>query len=263
MRSLRALFLVATLLVASSATTYTLKAGDNLTKVARRFGVSVGELAKANGIVNPDLVVEGRRIAVPGPGPVPAAAAAPAGRAPVVGRTRHVVKRGETLASIAAKYDTTVAELKQLNALANVNRIVAGKSLTVPGAAQWLCPVQGFHTVVNNYGAPRPGRRSHRGNDIFAARGTPVVAPVSGTLRAASGKVAGLAVYLNGDDGTTYYFAHLNSLARSSGAVDAGTLIGSVGNTGNASSLPPHLHVSVAPGGGEPINPWATLRQGC
>lgn len=261
MRPWRALLTISLLVPVATAGTYTLAPGDNLSRVARRVGVSVSQLVQANKIDDPDHVLAGRTLTIPTSGSP--GAAAPAGVA-VGGTGRHTIKAGETLASIARKHGTTSAELQKLNGLANANRIIAGRTLLVPGAGEkWLCPVQGFHSVVNNYGAPRPGYRSHVGNDIFAARGTPVVAPVGGRLRTASGSIAGLALYLEGDDGVTYYFAHLDSLARTGGHVDAGTLIGAVGNTGNASSLPPHLHISISPGGKAPIDPAGILRQGC
>ena len=265
MRLLRALAIVASLLVAASAatSTYTLRYGDTLASVGRRFGVSVSELARANSLPNPNKVREGQTLVIPLAG-TPAQAASGAAAGPVVGvGGRHTVQPGETLASIARKYGTTVEDLVGRNGLRNANRIVSGASLSVPGGSTWVCPVKGRHTSVNNWGAPRPGRRSHLGNDIFAARGLPVVAPVPGSLKAASGAVAGLALYLDGDDGNTYYFAHLDALSRSSGRVDAGTQIGTVGNTGNARALPPHLHFGLQPDGSGPINPHATLSRFC
>lgn len=264
MRSVRALAIVAVLVAAASAatTSYTLKYGDTLASVSRKVGVSVSELARANKLANPNKVREGQTLVIPVAGS-PAQAAAGANAGAVGAGGRHVVQRGETLASIARKYGTTVADLVARNGLQNANRIVAGRALAVPGGGNWVCPVKGHHTVVNNWGAPRPGRRSHLGNDIFAARGLPVLAPVSGTIKAASGNVAGLALYLAGDDGNTYYFAHLDRLVRSSGRVDAGTQIGTVGNSGNARTLPPHLHFGLHPQGSGPINPYATLSQFC
>lgn len=264
MRSLRALLTLLVLVVTASAATYEIRPGDTLSSVARRFGVSVGDIARTNQISNPNYVVAGRRIQVPGPGDKPSAAAAPAGVTAPRAIGVHLVRPGENLAVIARKYGTTVAEIKAANGTTS-DRIYAGRQLKVPGAgpSATLCPVQGHHSIVNNYGAPRPGRRSHVGNDVFAARGTPVVAPVGGRLAPAHGAVAGLALYLSGDDGAKYYFAHLHSVARANGRVEAGTLIGTVGNTGNASALPPHLHVSISPAGQGPINPYPVLDAAC
>lgn len=133
-----------------------------------------------------------------------------------------------------------------------------------PSAASggWVCPVQGPHAFSNDYGAARWGGGSHMGNDILASRGTPVVAHVDGVVTHRSGSVSGLAYYLNGDDGNRYFGAHLDSFA-ASGWVSAGTVIGTVGNTGDASGGPPHLHFEMHPGGSGYTNPYPYLTQSC
>ena len=133
-----------------------------------------------------------------------------------------------------------------------------------PAAASggWICPVQGPLAFSDDYGASRGGGYSHMGNDILAARGTPVVASVSGYVTQRSGAISGLAYYLDGDDGNEYFGAHLDSFG-ASGRVTAGTVIGTVGNTGDAAGGPPHLHFEIHPGGGAPINPYPTLTRYC
>jgi murein DD-endopeptidase MepM/ murein hydrolase activator NlpD len=127
----------------------------------------------------------------------------------------------------------------------------------------WVCPVQGPHAFSNDYGAARGGGSSHQGNDILAARGTPVVANVDGVVRPRNGAVSGLSYFLDGDDGITYFGAHLDSFG-ASGRVTAGTVIGTVGNTGDAAGGPPHLHFEMHPGGwGNPVNPYSTLTRYC
>src|SRR5204862_118765 len=83
------------------------------------------------------------------------------------------------------------------------------------------------------WGAPR-AQGFHMGNDVVAARGTPVVAPVGGTLELKQGKIGGNAFYLRGDDGNTYYGAHLDSYVRDSGRIESGQQIGVVGDSGDA-----------------------------
>lgn len=275
MRTLRSLLVVVVLVVASAGATagtsaYTVRRGDTLSGIADRLGVPVRALAEANGISDPDRVRAGDTLRLPGAGaaaaPVPAAATSSGARAV------HVVRRGETLSDIAKRYRTTVRALIAANGISRPDRIRDGTELSLPaGAASAAappaairCPVQGQpRTVVHNWSAPRPGGRRHTGNDIFARRGAPVVAPVSGSLRYVRGAVAGNAFYLAGDDGTTYYGAHLHSLDAATGRIAAGARIGTVGSTGNASGLTPHLHFEIKPGGGAPVDPAATLRGVC
>ena len=73
---------------------------------------------------------------------------------------------------------------------------------SAPPASGFLCPISGATTFFDTWGAARSGGRSHKGVDMFAQRGTPVVAPVSGVVRHSSrSALAGLAFYLDGDDG--------------------------------------------------------------
>jgi murein DD-endopeptidase MepM/ murein hydrolase activator NlpD len=130
------------------------------------------------------------------------------------------------------------------------------------GSAEWVCPVQGPRAFSNDYGAPRGGGASHQGNDILAPRGTPVVANVSGVVTQRNGAISGLAYFLAGDDGNRYFGAHLDSFG-ASGRVSAGTVIGTVGDTGDAKGGPPHLHFEIHPGGSGNVNPYPTLKKYC
>ena len=125
----------------------------------------------------------------------------------------------------------------------------------------WICPVQGPNSFVDSWGAPRSGGRRHRGVDMMAARNTPIVAPVSGTVSHRGNRIGGLSFHLNGDDGHYYYGTHLASYGNS-GRVQAGTIIGYVGDTGNARGNP-HLHFEIHPNGGSAVNPTPTVRAAC
>ena len=91
----------------------------------------------------------------------------------------------------------------------------------------------------------------HWGNDIFAAKGTPLVAPRAGVVvRAGYAAVSGLRVTIRDDCGWHYFHAHLDTIAPGivqNARVEAGTPIGTVGNTGNAIGTSPHLHFSIYP----------------
>jgi peptidoglycan LD-endopeptidase LytH len=132
----------------------------------------------------------------------------------------------------------------------------------VPGA-DIVCPVAGAVDFVDSWGAARSGGRSHQGTDMMADYGTPTVAPVSGTLEQHSSSAGGLAWYVHGDDGNTYYGAHLSSYEnQGAGWVEAGTVIGYVGDSGNAAGTP-HLHFEYHPGGGSAVNPYSLVAAAC
>ena len=235
----------------SAAATYTIKPGDTLGAIASRNGVSVAALAKANDISDPNRVFAGQVLTLPGSTP-----SAP--------RT-HVIASGETLGGIARKYGVSVAAIASANRIANPNRIAVGQRLTLPGggvgAATWVCPVAGGTRFINDFGDARGGR-SHEGIDMLAPRGTPVVASVSGVLVRHDQPRGGLAYYLRGDDGLTYYGAHLATFVRGDGRVRIGQIIGTVGDTGNAAGGPTHLHFEIINRAG-PKNPFAKLTGAC
>jgi len=109
-------------------------------------------------------------------------------------------------------------------------------------------PNRSLNAVKSGFGAPRDGgARDHHGIDIFAPRGTPVVAISDGYVRTDETPRGGRVIWLREARlGRNLYYAHLNDWAVESGTrVRAGDVIGYVGNTGNASTTPPHLHLGI------------------
>ena len=132
-------------------------------------------------------------------------------------------------------------------------------------SGSFVFPVQGPHSFIDSWGAARSGGRTHKGTDILAARGTPVVACVGGVISRTTPTdigLGGITVWLKGDNGYSYYYAHLDGIAsgiRRGVSVSAGALLGWVGSTGNAGSCN-HLHFCSYTSSGTPTNPYATLR---
>lgn len=115
-----------------------------------------------------------------------------------------------------------------------------------------VIPVAGVsaNDLTDTFGAPRSGGRKHKGIDIFANEGTPVIAAEGGTVVKAgnSGGLGGLRVWVRDNDGLLHYYAHMNEVHVNEGdRVVAGQQLGGVGRTGNARNTPPHLHYSVNP----------------
>jgi len=130
-----------------------------------------------------------------------------------------------------------------------------------------VCPVQGPHHFRDSWGAPRSGGRTHKGVDMMADRGTPLVAIESGTVgRLSDGGLGGITVWLRGNSGTEYYYAHLDTRAdglAQGQTIEIGGSLGTVGSTGNAPEEWPHLHFQIHPGGGDPVNPYPTVDAIC
>jgi murein DD-endopeptidase MepM/ murein hydrolase activator NlpD len=114
-------------------------------------------------------------------------------------------------------------------------------------------PVYGPSSFVDSFGAPRGDVSGgwHHGDDIFAPLGAPLLACASGTIFSVGwNHIGGLRLWLRDDQGNEFYYAHLSAyspLARNGAHVEAGDVIGFVGNTGDAQGTPYHLHFEVHP----------------
>jgi hypothetical protein len=123
-------------------------------------------------------------------------------------------------------------------------------------------PIAGVVWYRDDWLNPRytPVPHLHKGLDMWADFGTPIRSPDKGvvTRMTDNPQGGGIGVWVRGADGTSYYFAHL--LERAEGLrigqrVDVGTVIGYVGDTGNAEGGPPHLHFEIHRGGPIPPKP--------
>ncbi len=104
---------------------YVVQSGDTLADIAARYGTTRDQLAAANGIRNPNILILGQRLVVPckdGGGTRPPSNAC----------TWYVVQRGDTLVKLAARYSTTVQAIAQRNGLRNANLIFVGQRLCIP-----------------------------------------------------------------------------------------------------------------------------------
>lgn len=133
-------------------------------------------------------------------------------------------------------------------------------------------------SIGSFYGDSREGgKRKHEGIDIFAKKGTPVIAPTDGLVtRVTTGRLGGNVVWMQDKKrGHSYYFAHLDKQLVIPGTqVKKGDTLGTVGNTGNARYTPSHLHFGIYQNksmdpvnfvrtleAGAPMQPWDTTLQ--
>jgi murein DD-endopeptidase MepM/ murein hydrolase activator NlpD len=122
-------------------------------------------------------------------------------------------------------------------------------------AGGYVFPVYGPSSFVDTFGAPRGDISSgwHHGDDIFAPLGAPVLAVAAGTVFSVGwNKVGGNRLWLRDGQGNLFYYAHFSAftpLAVNGNKVNAGDVLGFVGNTGDAQGTPTHLHFEVHPVG--------------
>ena len=147
---------------------------------------------------------------------------------------------------LQAKFGEAVEALKRIRE-EEANAGLAGGGFSPGGYA---FPVAGEASFSDDFGAPRT-TTWHHGNDIFAERGTPLVAVTDGSLfNVGWNDVGGNRLWLRDAAGNEYYYAHLarfSPLAEEGARVNAGDVIGYVGDSGDAAGTPPHLHFEIHP----------------
>jgi len=129
--------------------------------------------------------------------------------------------------------------------------VTAYYSISISLTPVLINPVAGAtnKSIGSFYGDSRDGgKRKHEGVDIFAKKGSFVIAPAPGTItRVGTTALGGKVVWLHDKKrGHAYYFAHLdNQLVKAGTTVKKGDTLGTVGNTGNARNTPSHLHFGI------------------
>jgi LysM repeat protein len=111
---------------ASGQLIHVVKPGENLYRIALRYGTTVKAIAAANGIRNPSLIYAGQRLIIPTYGGAHNPDDGPGGGG------AYVVRRGDTLFSIARRFGTTVWALQQTNHIRNPSLIYVGQRLVIP-----------------------------------------------------------------------------------------------------------------------------------
>lgn len=186
------------------------------------------------------------------------------------GLGRDQAELADDLAAASVELETRTAAVSTAftDLLAKVEELQAYQAGAQAYVDGFVFPVAGDVEFIDSWGYPRmTGTASahwHQGTDIFAAHGTPLIASENGVLaRIGVGSLGGNKLWVVGESGTEYYYAHLSAFAPGiveGQQVRAGEVVGYVGDTGNARGTSPHLHFEIHPGGVGPINPYPVLK---
>lgn len=228
-----------------TGSTYTVQSGDTLWRISRQYQVDVNELAAANGLKD-DLIMPGQVLVLS------VETSSPETRG--TGGTIHQVSRGDTLWSLARRYQVSVGQLVEINQLSDPNVLSDGQNLIVPTGTDQVQPVMKQQSE-RNFSWPLTGRITsrygtrgdgfHHGLDIAGDMGDVIKAAGSGRVVAAEWRaVYGETVILDHGDGYQTLYAHTSGYLVEPGEfVEVGQDIARVGSTGHSTG--PHLHFEV------------------
>ncbi len=264
--------------------------GDSWFAIARAARVGMRSLLEVNDASADDVLYSGDVVCLP-VGATPSSSCSPSNS------PTYTVESGDTWWEIATRAGVSMSRLLATNdasdervihpgntvclppgsSLSSSNSSTSNSSASASASSVWTSgiealPMRGPCWFSDDWGDPRGAGRRHEGTDLFAAPNSYVYAVVDGTLTRRSwdqpGRRSGNAWWLTAADGsgTYYFYAHLADFAPGlsvGSRVDAGEIIGFMGNTGNSAS--PHLHFEIHPNGGRGVNPYPVLRQsgGC
>ena len=233
---------------------YIVREKDNLSSIAKMFGVSVNTIVWANDLKRNDLISPGQTLVI----------------LPVSG-VQYEVKAGDTVQSVAKKFKGDAGEITTFNDLPPDGKLTAGQTIIIPDGESYVVS-SGVYSL-NSYrggGGPsyegyymRPilgGRKTqgihgYNGVDLASYCGAPIFASASGNVIVSRtyGWNGGYGLYLviNHANGTQTLYSHLKSIIVKSGwNVVQGQVIGHVGSTGNSTGCHVHFEVRGA------RNPW-------
>lgn len=242
--------------VSDTISVYEVKKGDSLATVAKLFNVSKNTIVWANDLKSQTLTPGDILVILPMTG------------------IKHIVKKGDTVTSLAKKYKADEDDIAKFNGIADDADLAIGDTLLIPDGEITVAatPVKSKNTsgkgivrtkILNTYSYTAPsgflirpvvgGRKSqgihgHNGIDIAATPGTPILAAATGRVIVA--KVGGYnggygnMIIMTHDNGVQTVYAHLRAVYVSPGqTINQGEQIGELGNTGRSTG--PHLHFEV------------------
>lgn len=225
---------------------YTVKSGENLTNIAKKFGLqNIGSIISVNNITNVRKLRSGQKLLIPS-----------------MDGIMHKITKHDTLSSISSKYNVSIENLVDVNNL-DSEQIFPGETIFISGARMsqqdlkkalgevWSFPLPraSFQRISSRYGwrrDPFTGARSfHTGIDLVARQGTPIRAALDGRVVVAGwSNVYGNYVILDHGNGYQTLYAHMVRYSVRKGQyVSQDAQIGQVGNTGYSTGA--HLHFTV------------------
>lgn len=237
---------------------YVVRKGDSFSGIANMFDVSVNTILWANDIKKGDALKEGQVLII----------------LPVSG-VKHIVTKGQTLKSIAQKYNADITDIADFNDLAENATLAVGDELIIPDGEisvdgpsentsstskpKNYYPKTSLKNIAGYFINPVPGYIKTQGLhgknavDLAAPIGTPIYAAASGTVllaRMGWNGAYGNMIIIQHPNGTKTLYSHLFKLATSTGAsVSQGEVIGYVGNSGRVRAAKggngAHLHFEV------------------
>ena len=236
--------------------THVVQSGENVSGLAVNFGLNQGTIISINKIANTRLLQIGKVLKLPNQDGI-----------------LHTVRSGDTLDSIAERYNADIEEIKTANELFS-EKIVSGTDLFIPGAQlDWVTiqevngdlfiwPISGGITSAYGYRVDpfNESRRGfHSGMDISGSTGTPIRAAMAGRVSSVGyDDILGNYVIISHHSGYRTLYGHMSVIRTRTGAyVSVGERIGDVGSTGQSTG--PHLHFTVYKNG-VTVNPRSLMR---